>query len=213
MAKKTSASTVIKLHGQKQAVPPPEPPTYNEYFTLDETYQLSATRAPGDEQFVKLTPEDYVQLTFSDASTWFGNTETLAEIFPEIKLQSRSDEPVTLPVVISSDDTTRNIASQVVLKFFQKYTKKAVNTSLIKIAETYQKRSLENRSGLYSVDATFNLLPYKNIDSAKPILLLLHGTASSTKGSFAELTSGNIWKELIDVYGDNILAFEHETLT
>ena len=213
MAKKTSASTVIKLHGQKQALPPPEQPSFNEYFTLDETYQLSATRAPGDEQLVTLTPEDYVQLTFSDTSTWFGNTETLAEIFPEINLQSRSGEPATLPVVISSDDTTRSIASQVVLKFFQKYTKKAINSGLIKIAETYQKRSLENRSGLYSVNIEFNLLPYANIDTAKPILLLLHGTASSTKGSFAELGSGIIWKELIHIYGTNILAFEHETLT
>ncbi|MCH5720542.1 DUF7379 domain-containing protein [Niabella hibiscisoli] len=213
MAKKTSASTVIKLHGQKQAASIIEQSLTSEYFTLDESYQLSATRAEGEEQLITLTTEDYIQLTFSDASTWFGNKETLGEIFPEIELLNRSGEPATLPVLLMSDDTTRSIASQAVLKFFQKYTKKAVNTGLIKIAENYQKKSLENRSGLYLVDPAFNLQPYKSIDTTKPVLLFLHGTASSAKGSFAELTTGNIWKELIQVYGSNILAFEHETLT
>jgi len=213
MAKKTSASTVIKIHGQKQAVQPHAPSLFNEYLTLDATYQLSATRAEAQEQLITLAPEDYIQLTFSDSSTWFGNKETLAEIFPEIDLQSRSGEPAVLPVVVTPDDAARSIASQVVLKFFQKYSKKAVHTGVIKIAETYQKKSLDNRSGLYRVDANFNLEPYKHIDTAQPILLLLHGTASSTKGSFWELTAGPIWSELLHKYGTNILAFEHETLT
>lgn len=213
MAKKTSSSAVIKIHGHKQALPPNGQPLFNEYFTLDETYQLSVSRAEGQEQLITLTPDDYIQLTFSDSSTWFGNKETLAEIFPEIDLQSRSGEPATLPVVVTSDDTARSVASQVVLKFFQKYTKKAVHTGVIKIAESYQKKSLDNRSGLYKVDANFNLVPYKDIDARQPILLLLHGTASSTKGSFGELTAGHIWNELLRVYGTNILAFEHETLT
>ena len=213
MAKKTSSSAVIKIHGHKQALPPNGQPLFNEYFTLDETYQLSVSRAEGQEQLITLTLDDYIQLTFSDSSTWFGNKETLAEIFSEIDLESRSGEPATLPVVVTSDDTARSVASQVVLKFFQKYTKKAVHTGVIKIAESYQKKSLDNRSGLYKVDANFNLVPYKDIDARQPILLLLHGTASSTKGSFGELTAGHIWNELLRVYGTNILAFEHETLT
>ncbi|ULT42324.1 hypothetical protein KRR40_01425 [Niabella defluvii] len=124
MAKKTSASTVIKIHGQKQAVQPHAPSLFNEYLTLDATYQLSATRAEGQEQLITLAPEDYIQLTFSDSSTWFGNKETLAEIFPEIDLQSRSGEPAVLPVVVTPDDAARSIASQVVLKFFRNTVKK-----------------------------------------------------------------------------------------
>lgn len=68
------------------------------------------------------------------------------------------------------------------------------------------------------------------IPTDKPILLFIHGTASSTAGSFSELwadatstaestnnsiagKSADIWAELRVIYGDNIFALEHRTLT
>ncbi len=51
--------------------------------------------------------------------------------------------------------------------------------------------------------------------SAGPLLVLIHGTGSSTAGSFHDLqaASGAYWKAFEDRYGDRVLAFEHRTLS
>jgi pimeloyl-ACP methyl ester carboxylesterase/tetratricopeptide (TPR) repeat protein len=67
-------------------------------------------------------------------------------------------------------------------------------------------------------DAKVTPRPVKipEIDSTRPALVFVHGTASSTRGSFADLWSSDsdqIWSRLQKTYGDNILGFEHLTLT
>ena len=48
-----------------------------------------------------------------------------------------------------------------------------------------------------------------------PLLVLVHGTGSSTAGSFDALQSASraFWKPLEDRYGDRVFAFEHRTLS
>ena len=50
---------------------------------------------------------------------------------------------------------------------------------------------------------------------AGPLLVFIHGTASSTAGSFDDLQAASTgdWKALEDRYGDRVLAFEHRTLS
>ena len=124
MAKSTSTPAAIKLYGFQQETKQLESAITDEYFVLEESYALSTTRAEGEENLVRLSDDDYVQLIFDDASTWFGNKETLTEIFPEINFKNRSGEPPELPVLVQPDDQSRGVASQVVLKFFRKFSKK-----------------------------------------------------------------------------------------
>lgn len=49
--------------------------------------------------------------------------------------------------------------------------------------------------------------------SSSPALLLIHGTMSSTSGSFIGLMQGNPLERLRKRYGDAIYGFEHRTLT
>ena len=77
----------------------------------------------------------------------------------------------------------------------------------------FERKQLENYSGLYRLDAGFNLQSFSGETSAKPYLLFLHGTNSSTKGSFSELINTDVWKYVKETYGSNVLAFQHETLT
>ena len=53
------------------------------------------------------------------------------------------------------------------------------------------------------------------LDPKKPVLLLLHGTLSSTAGSFSDLwrTQPETWRRLGEHFDDQILALEHCTLT
>jgi hypothetical protein len=54
------------------------------------------------------------------------------------------------------------------------------------------------------------------LSTSAPILLLLHGTASSTSGSFGGLVapgSRSVWDRMQSRYGDNILGYDHPTLS
>ncbi len=59
----------------------------------------------------------------------------------------------------------------------------------------------------------------EDIDTSTPILLFIHGTASSTQGSFSDLwnpshVSGDeVWQNIQKTYKKNIFALEHRTLT
>lgn len=201
--------TVLKLHAQKQDNTRGEALNTDTYFELEETYLLTAAATESNVHNVQLYNGDYIELTFDDDSTWFGNRDTLVEIFPEINFQSRSGTPPVLPVYLSSDNDSRNVASQIVLKYFRKFSKKKADIGIIEIAEAIETKTLNGRSGLYNIGANFEILDPIKHDYSKPILLFLHGTISSTNGSFSDLRRGTIWQELRRTYGVNILAFEH----
>ncbi|MBU8817758.1 CHAT domain-containing protein [Mycolicibacterium goodii] len=83
------------------------------------------------------------------------------------------------------------------------------------------------RPGLYTwTDATDNATDPQNrpapvdlhngFDVDKPILVFIHGTASSTRGSFGQLLADDAhpqWQVLQRVFDDRIYAFEHRTLS
>lgn len=56
--------------------------------------------------------------------------------------------------------------------------------------------------------------PLAQVD-AQPILLFIHGIASSRNGSFADLRQSSLkdWRGLMATYGDRVLAFEHHTFS
>ncbi|WP_319455751.1 MULTISPECIES: CHAT domain-containing protein [unclassified Mycobacterium] len=91
-------------------------------------------------------------------------------------------------------------------------------------------RTIEGRlrpgPGLYSWgDATRDLVPgepdpeparFDGYDVEKPMLVFLHGTASSTRGSFGAFLGEDAqpqWQALTQLFGDRIYAFEHRTIS
>src|SRR5580765_392081 len=55
----------------------------------------------------------------------------------------------------------------------------------------------------------------KKLTGQRPTLVFLHGTGSSTEGSFGELwkSPGARIGDIVNLYGENILALQHRTLT
>jgi pimeloyl-ACP methyl ester carboxylesterase len=53
----------------------------------------------------------------------------------------------------------------------------------------------------------------KQLLSGEPYLLFIHGTASSSNGSFGKLAGTEEWKQLRADYQERILAFEHRSLS
>ncbi len=93
------------------------------------------------------------------------------------------------------------------------FTKKTITKKVADVAADLEKKLLDNQSGLYRVDSNFMLQNFVPENTNKPYLLFLHGTASSTKGSFGGLINTDLWSYITKTYGGNVLAFQHETLT
>ncbi len=78
---------------------------------------------------------------------------------------------------------------------------------------------LEPGPGLYRVGLSGKLDEPGELDTDQPYLLFLHGTASSTHGSYSGLFAGEgggpttEWSDLHRRYAGRILAFEHHTLS
>jgi len=104
-----------------------------------------------------------------------------------------------------------------ILKSLRIYRKGPAGMTALIAAGAFQDAQLENRNGLYRcATGVFGLL--ERVDtlpaSADPTLLFLHGTASSTEGSFKDLWANeDTRKALVDAYGARLYAFEHRSLT
>ncbi|GAB3010392.1 hypothetical protein GCM10027051_10160 [Niabella terrae] len=213
MAKANTAKTKIKLHGKTLPTSDRSIDASRVHFTLTAAYKLDNSRSIEAEHEIEIGDNDYIELTFQDDTVWFGDRDTLHTFFPEIEAATRAGGVPHLPVGVASDDSARGLVSQAVLKLFKKYTRTAVQSTMTKLANSLEQKSLEGRQGLYAIDGDFKLTPFKKQDSTKPLLLFIHGTASSTTGSFVSLKTNTLWTDIQERYGSNILAFEHQTLT
>ncbi|MGH9942518.1 MAG: DUF7379 domain-containing protein, partial [Pyrinomonadaceae bacterium] len=82
-------------------------------------------------------------------------------------------------------------------------------------------RHLEDKlkpgEGLYrlsdTLDAEGTKLAARDLKGDAPYLVFVHGTASTTRGSFGRLAGTKEWDELRLRYGNRILGFQHRTLS
>ena len=87
-----------------------------------------------------------------------------------------------------------------------------------KISKLLEDRTLKHGANLFqcSVSADFGLSDPGTIPTDQPILLFLHGTASSTQGSFGEYWKNErrtLREALFAPYQGHVYALEHRTLT
>jgi CHAT domain-containing protein len=203
----------IAIGGEKQ-LPPIEPPVNAQGLWLKATYRVdSTTRGITTEKHqLTLNNNDLLELEFSDGSTWMVDRNTMDDVFPTAN--TRSDSQVfDIPPVITTSDRDRGILSTIALTVVRHFVKNSLDQKVVDIATAFEDKALGNKPGLYRLDAGFNFLPLNAMDKDKPYLLFLHGTGSSTTGSFGELKGGKLWAYISQTYGNNVLALQHRTLT
>ena len=205
--------TKIIVKGSKQISGPAE--NGDDVFQLKESYQLgSSTRGVAGSHEIILKKSEVVELQFDDDTTWFCNADTLEDVFPEAVAVKRSASDVfVIPSGISNVQEERGLVGDVLLKALNIFTKKKLNVEIKELAADLEKKQLDNRSGLYLLDKNFQFKPFTAAASDKPWILFLHGTNSSTKGSFAELQATEVWNYIHQNHDGHVLALEHETLT
>ncbi|MEO6637469.1 MAG: CHAT domain-containing protein, partial [Ginsengibacter sp.] len=206
------------IKGTEQTVPVNES-SAEDIITLRKSYTIgSSVRGLTETHDISLEKDDLVELVFNDETTWYCNTDTIDEVFPGAGKVNRSgDEVFEVPVALISTDVERGIAGSILLKGLNIFTKKTIATGVQEkvkeVAANFEKKQLENTSGLYRLDENFQLQQFTPSVTSTHYLLFLHGTASSTKSSFGELLNTDLWKYIHDAYGSNVVAFQHESLT
>ena len=178
------------------------------------SYQFSSSRAISEIHEIEFDKTDLLEFVFDDNSSWMGSSDIIHDIFPEAASQKRAvGDSFEIPMYLKTDEANRSLLGDIALKALNVFTKKAVSQKVIDVAAKLEKKALENMSGVYAINADFKLSKAAVKNADKPYLLFLHGTNSSTIGSFGEIRGSELWKNMQGIYGQNIIGLQHETMT
>ncbi|MGI9449242.1 MAG: lipase family alpha/beta hydrolase, partial [Geminicoccaceae bacterium] len=202
--------------------------------------RVDVSRAGGEPaRLDDVEPDTVVEVTFEGDLQWITTVERLKRDFPN--LQDRSADPAKdefrLPthlgttalrggfdgVKISNasffnldiDDLIKKLdlagkAGEIAGEKIGPKLAEWFDNQLIKNPSLYRLRAAGNGVRL-SEQKTELPLPQDDL----PYLLFLHGTGSTTEGSFAGLweENGDVWGRILDRYDGRMLALEHHTLS
>lgn len=175
-------------------------------------------RATGQEKDHPLTgadDTDVIELKYENGITRWVTIEQLRQ-----EGEAPTAREVRLPATISTGDPSRGLVGDLALKalkvFGIKLPDKIADKGAREIAEYFESQ-LKPGPGLYRLTDP-NQIGAKiekpgELRSTKPYLLFLHGTASSTSGSFGKMAGTPEWEKLAQAYPERILGLEHLTFS
>ncbi|MEI9910147.1 MAG: isocitrate lyase/phosphoenolpyruvate mutase family protein [Bacteroidota bacterium] len=123
------------------------------------------------------------------------------------------DASFEIPAELDHPDASRGVFGKVALKVFNLFARKAMAGKIEFFARELEEKQMGNHKGLVRINRNFELEKMETLNTGQPFLLFIHGTNSSTVGSFGELPGTELWNHIVHTYDRNILAFQHETLT
>ena len=192
-------------------------------------YSLTAERGTGGEAFLEtLQDGDVVEVELENGLRFWTSPKALRdEVFAELGVTRGANEVFEIPAQIPSVGADRGLGS-LVIKVLRFFTPTIETVAAAELARKVEKGGLEGGKGetrLYRCvtkdgELTLEAVDAGQIPTDKTALLLLHGTGSSTRGSFGELWNDkgsdwarrDSWLKLLGAY-DTVLALEHCTLT
>jgi CHAT domain-containing protein len=201
-------------------------------YQFDQAYTVeSPTRGDVPEQLLEIDDSKIVEFQFEDETVWLGDNESITTLFPKEVKRSADGDELYLPEELESDELDRGVFSKIAIKLVKVFVKKAIiKPKMIVLAHNLENKQLAFSGedfkqvgyGLLAACSPeielsklkFNASGEADLDVANRYLLFLHGTASSSLGSFGELKDSEEWKSFIKAYGEGqLLSFQHRTLT
>ena len=194
----------------------------SEHFEFEtEVFKLTSERSATETTQQPVATDAIIELTFSDGSQWLVAEEDYPELTPN-KLRG-ANTTLQFPLeIVSIDNTERGFVSKAIViaigyikgKAKEKITDVAIDIVSKKIAEAADKRLMPT-PGFCRISRSFELeWNPKVADNGQKCLLMIHGTASSTTGSFAKLSKNqNVWDVIYNHYNGNVYGLEHYSLS
>lgn len=165
---------------------------------------LSSRAAEAAETRIEVGQDDVIELVLEDGSSILATEEDLAGYGFR---PNRSGDGVEITTALSPPDVaTRDGAGRWLLRSLRLW-RNPVGAGVHALAGTLQDMKLAGNGtpGWYQFTADAQALGNR-LDvlpkTSEPVLLLIHGTISSTAGSFAGLFGPACWPQLRQLYGD-----------
>ncbi len=189
-----------------------------------DAYELTASRA-AEAQFTEriLGEDEIVQLELEGNVTLYLTRESWLEIIAGPEPRDGGDDSFTVPLHLPLGSNQRGGFKNFFVKAlkFLKILPSSDDVAALATHELTEKLEgqLIEGGGLLqcSLDDFALHPPGADIPADRPILLFIHGTASSTEGSFGDLWSGeqqHVWRQHVEeAYGEHVYAFEHRSLS
>ena len=186
-------------------------------ISVKHSVTLSAFRDGATEHELTVDDDEIIELTLSDGRKhWISASRLESELAEGVGQRGLTGmDVIRLPSAYPLGGNQRGLGNWVIKGL------KILGVDLVgSITEIISERvegKLESGPGLFCLDRqnVGQLQPATELDFSKPILVFLHGTASSTEGSFGDLwrTSGDTLTKVFNHYDDQVLAFQHHTLS
>jgi pimeloyl-ACP methyl ester carboxylesterase/tetratricopeptide (TPR) repeat protein len=183
------------------------------------SFIVSARRegaAPAAE--IVTDPDEVVEIELEDGSRFWTSRQRLCDEVLRDTAQRGADGAVTLSSSLPLRSPSRGIVGSLLIKTLRFFKIDVPEMAARKISKVLEDRTLDHGTNLFqcSVSPTFSLSDPGTIPTDRAILLFLHGTASSTEGSFGEFWQNErrtLRETLFAPYQGHVYAFEHRTLT
>ena len=226
MAEKQMRSMKIRIPGVEIEAPEMTAKTID--IKASRTFRISAARAGAqDAPVIETEPDEVVEIELEDGTRlWTSRQRLFAELIP---LQERRsvDDVFEMPASISRQGASRGIIGKILIKTLRFFKIDVPEYAAKIIAKRWEDHTLgpaDDRKGpgLYRLATgdQFELSPWDaqagSLPADRPVLLLIHGTGSSTRGSFGGLWApdrGTFRKQLFAPYQGNVFGLQHRTLS
>jgi tetratricopeptide (TPR) repeat protein len=180
--------------------------------------RVQTARAGGPQLSLEgLQPDDVVEIELQDGLRIWTRVEDVSRDFARRSQRGRiTDEAIQIPSELTIGPASRSLGGWAIKAL--KVVGVDVEEKITDFVTAHVEGQLQPGPGLYRcvVDDPMRLLPVSSLDGKGPVLVFLHGTASSTSGSFSGLWTvqdGSLIKPLFNYYGGRVLAYQHRTLT
>jgi hypothetical protein len=222
----------LLVRGQEQAVVV-APGTS---LKLEKSYLLNAgNRAAQQEIEIDIKDNDkLLEFVFDDNTTWMCDASSMHELFPEAAATRDGGDAYELPTGIRNNDAERGLFGDIALKILNVFAKDAVKNKVEDVAQKMEDRHLLNGvfekdkalvtgidkknylnegAALFYLNRNFAYKQFNSKATEKPFLLFIHGTNSDAINAYHDFAGSEVWNMMHDTYGDNVIAFQHRTLT
>lgn len=179
------------------------------------TFRLGAARAAeGAAVRVEVAEDDVVELELEDGIRLWVRADELADYFPQPPARGVEQAGLTITPQLSLGPVSRGLLGKLVLKALRLIKTEVAAGAALAVARRIEDK-LPHGPGLFRCTTDrFDLLPPGQIPGDRPILLFIHGTFSTTEGSFADLWKApNARLALFAPYGGQVFAYEHRSVS